>query len=49
MAKRRALKLFVNRQQLKSIKGIGPKSFEQCAGFVRVLAATAGEVGSCRR
>ncbi|KAF0294455.1 S1 RNA-binding domain-containing protein 1 [Amphibalanus amphitrite] len=45
MAKRRAQKLFVNRQQLLSVKGIGPKSFEQCAGFVRVLPATAAKTG----
>ncbi|XP_043216515.1 S1 RNA-binding domain-containing protein 1-like isoform X2 [Amphibalanus amphitrite] len=45
MAKRRAQKLFVNRQQLLSVKGIGPKSFEQCAGFVRVLPATAAKAG----
>ncbi|XP_053168075.1 S1 RNA-binding domain-containing protein 1 [Hemicordylus capensis] len=27
---------FVNRNQLKDIKGLGPKSFQQCAGFIRV-------------
>jgi competence ComEA-like helix-hairpin-helix protein len=28
--------LFVNREQLKCLKGIGDKSYEQCAGFIRV-------------
>ncbi len=27
---------FTNLNELKSIKGIGPKSFEQCAGFLRI-------------
>ncbi|CAH2254879.1 S1 RNA-binding domain-containing 1 [Pelobates cultripes] len=27
---------FVNREQLKSVKGLGPKSFQQCAGFIRI-------------
>ncbi|KAJ8418480.1 hypothetical protein AAFF_G00141890 [Aldrovandia affinis] len=27
---------FVNREQLKLVKGLGPKSFQQCAGFIRV-------------
>ncbi|XP_038607720.1 S1 RNA-binding domain-containing protein 1 [Tachyglossus aculeatus] len=27
---------FVNREQLKSVKGLGPKSFQQCAGFIRL-------------
>ncbi|XP_077605410.1 S1 RNA-binding domain-containing protein 1 isoform X1 [Crocuta crocuta] len=27
---------FVNREQLKKVKGLGPKSFQQCAGFIRV-------------
>ena len=31
---------FLNRAQLKAIKGLGPKAFEQCAGFVRVLPGT---------
>uniref|UniRef100_A0A8D0H2P2 S1 RNA-binding domain-containing protein 1 n=1 Tax=Sphenodon punctatus TaxID=8508 RepID=A0A8D0H2P2_SPHPU len=26
---------FVNREHLKSVKGLGPKSFQQCAGFIR--------------
>ncbi|XP_064596790.1 S1 RNA-binding domain-containing protein 1-like [Liolophura sinensis] len=30
---------FVNRMQIKLVKGIGEKSFVQCAGFVRVLPA----------
>lgn len=28
---------FRNRQQLKEVRGIGEKTFEQCAGFVRVF------------
>ncbi|XP_053970251.1 S1 RNA-binding domain-containing protein 1 [Hylaeus volcanicus] len=31
---------FRNRQQLLDVKGIGTKSFEQCAGFIRVLPET---------
>ncbi|XP_023660157.1 S1 RNA-binding domain-containing protein 1 [Paramormyrops kingsleyae] len=27
---------FLNREQLKLVKGLGPKSFQQCAGFIRV-------------
>ncbi|KAM4607034.1 S1 RNA-binding domain-containing protein 1 [Polymixia lowei] len=27
---------FVNREQLKLVKGMGPKSFQQCAGFIRI-------------
>nr|XP_033791633.1 S1 RNA-binding domain-containing protein 1 isoform X2 [Geotrypetes seraphini]XP_033791634.1 S1 RNA-binding domain-containing protein 1 isoform X2 [Geotrypetes seraphini]XP_033791635.1 S1 RNA-binding domain-containing protein 1 isoform X2 [Geotrypetes seraphini]XP_033791636.1 S1 RNA-binding domain-containing protein 1 isoform X2 [Geotrypetes seraphini]XP_033791637.1 S1 RNA-binding domain-containing protein 1 isoform X2 [Geotrypetes seraphini]XP_033791638.1 S1 RNA-binding domain-containing pr len=26
---------FINRDQLKSVKGLGPKTFQQCAGFIR--------------
>ncbi|XP_074650516.1 S1 RNA-binding domain-containing protein 1-like isoform X2 [Tubulanus polymorphus] len=29
--------LFVNREQLRNVKGLGPKTFKQCAGFVRIL------------
>ncbi|XP_059483672.1 S1 RNA-binding domain-containing protein 1-like isoform X2 [Neocloeon triangulifer] len=28
---------FTSRQQLLKVKGIGPKTFEQCAGFIRVI------------
>ena len=31
---------FINRKQLLEIKGLGPKSFEQCAGFVKILPET---------
>ena len=31
---------FQCREQLKTISGIGPKTYEQCAGFVRVLPET---------
>ncbi|XP_073528155.1 S1 RNA-binding domain-containing protein 1 isoform X2 [Phyllobates terribilis] len=27
---------FITRAQLKCVKGLGPKSFQQCAGFIRV-------------
>uniref|UniRef100_A0A670Y183 S1 RNA binding domain 1 n=1 Tax=Pseudonaja textilis TaxID=8673 RepID=A0A670Y183_PSETE len=27
---------FINREQLKDVKGLGPKSFQQCAGFIRI-------------
>ena len=27
---------FISKNQLKDVKGIGPKTFEQCAGFIRV-------------
>lgn len=27
---------FVNREQLKLVKGMGPKSYQQCAGFIRI-------------
>ncbi|CAM4552660.1 unnamed protein product [Caretta caretta] len=26
---------FISREQLKEVKGLGPKSFQQCAGFIR--------------
>lgn len=32
---------FVNRQQITSVKGIGSKTFEQCAGFIRIRPETA--------
>ena len=34
---------FINREQLKEVKGIGLKTYEQCVGFVRISnpAATA--------
>ena len=30
---------FANRAQLKKVKGLGPKAFEQCAGFLRIPGA----------
>ncbi|XP_021508359.1 S1 RNA-binding domain-containing protein 1 isoform X1 [Meriones unguiculatus] len=27
---------FINREQLRKVKGLGPKSFQQCAGFIRI-------------
>jgi len=40
---------FVNREQLKKIKGIGEKVFTQCAGFIRVVAREGGggKKGKC--
>ena len=32
--------MFTNREQLLAVKGLGPKSYEQCAGFVRILPKT---------
>lgn len=34
---------FTNRYQLKDVKGIGDKVFEQCAGFLRVGPANTNE------
>ncbi|GFS19498.1 S1 RNA-binding domain-containing protein 1, partial [Elysia marginata] len=34
---------FKNRQQLLSIKGLGKKGFEQCAGFIRVTNHASGD------
>ncbi|XP_065345857.1 S1 RNA-binding domain-containing protein 1-like isoform X2 [Cloeon dipterum] len=31
---------FTSRQQLLEVKGIGPKAYEQCAGFVRVIPSS---------
>ncbi|XP_066601075.1 S1 RNA-binding domain-containing protein 1 [Prorops nasuta] len=31
---------FINRKQLMDVKGIGAKTFEQCAGFIRILPET---------
>ncbi|KAM8852451.1 S1 RNA-binding domain-containing protein 1 isoform 2-T2 [Synchiropus picturatus] len=31
---------FVNREQLKLVKGIGPTSYQQCAGFIRINPQT---------
>jgi len=32
---------FTNREQVASVKGVGPKSYEQCIGFLRVYPSTA--------
>ena len=32
---------FINREQLKTVKGIGQKSYEQCAGFARIVTCCA--------
>ncbi|KTG40799.1 hypothetical protein cypCar_00008120 [Cyprinus carpio] len=31
---------FLIREQLKLVKGLGPKSFQQCAGFIRINPET---------
>lgn len=31
---------FINREELKDVKGIGPKTFQQCAGFIKIVPAT---------
>ncbi|KAK3554800.1 hypothetical protein QTP70_033497 [Hemibagrus guttatus] len=37
---------FFNREQLKLVKGLGPKSFQQSAGFIRINPETAQSFGS---
>ncbi|KAK1791087.1 hypothetical protein P4O66_002125 [Electrophorus voltai] len=37
---------FLNREQLKLVKGLGPKSFQQCAGFVRINPESVRSHGS---
>ena len=37
---------FQNRSQLRTISGLGPKTFEQCAGFLRVLPETRNSANS---
>ncbi|XP_024152988.1 S1 RNA-binding domain-containing protein 1 isoform X2 [Oryzias melastigma] len=37
---------FSNREQLKLVKGIGPKSYQQCAGFIRIDPQTLQSVKS---
>ncbi|XP_067278032.1 S1 RNA-binding domain-containing protein 1 isoform X2 [Pseudorasbora parva] len=36
---------FLNREQLKLVKGLGPKSFQQCAGFIRINPETVRSIG----
>ncbi|KAG8300259.1 nucleic acid binding [Homalodisca vitripennis] len=40
---------FTNRQQLRLVKGIGDKTYEQCAGFVRVVPQTAQACSSSQQ
>ncbi|KAL3971835.1 mediator of RNA polymerase II transcription subunit 28 [Sarotherodon galilaeus] len=37
---------FINREQLKLVKGMGPKSYQQCAGFIRINPQTLSSVRS---
>lgn len=34
---------FINREQLKLVKGMGPKTFQQCAGFIRINPQTSAK------
>lgn len=34
---------FINRQMLLDVKGLGPKTFKQCAGFVRINPTSGAE------
>lgn len=34
--------LFVNRQQLLDVSSLGPKTFEQCSGFLRIMLTKDG-------
>ncbi|XP_044735468.1 S1 RNA-binding domain-containing protein 1 isoform X3 [Chrysoperla carnea] len=43
---RQKISYFKNRQQLKDVKGIGDKVFEQCAGFLRVAPISAEQESS---
>ena len=36
VARREAEGIFTDREQLKNVSGMGPKSFEQCAGFLKI-------------
>ena len=40
VSKRSELGGFSDREQLKSVRGLGPKAFEQCAGFLRIRAGS---------
>lgn len=31
---------FINREQLKLVKGMGPRTYQQCAGFIRINPQT---------
>ncbi|XP_041866973.1 S1 RNA-binding domain-containing protein 1 isoform X2 [Melanotaenia boesemani] len=37
---------FINREQLKLVKGMGPKTYQQCAGFIRINPQTLNSVKS---
>uniref|UniRef100_A0A673B5Y6 S1 RNA binding domain 1 n=1 Tax=Sphaeramia orbicularis TaxID=375764 RepID=A0A673B5Y6_9TELE len=37
---------FTNREQLKLVKGMGPKSYQQCAGFIRINPQTFNSVSA---
>jgi uncharacterized protein len=39
IAHRESTGIFKSRSDLKKVKGIGPKAFEQCAGFLRIPGA----------
>ncbi|XP_030603321.1 S1 RNA-binding domain-containing protein 1 [Archocentrus centrarchus] len=35
---------FINREQIKLVKGMGPKSYQQCVGFIRINPQTLSSV-----
>ncbi|XP_060070603.1 S1 RNA-binding domain-containing protein 1-like [Ylistrum balloti] len=35
---------FINRDQIRHVKGVGAKSYEQCAGFIRVHSTSVAQV-----
>ncbi|XP_070833681.1 S1 RNA-binding domain-containing protein 1 [Chaetodon trifascialis] len=37
---------FINREQLKLVKGMGPKTYQQCAGFIRINPQTSANSSS---
>ena len=40
IARRETEGIFTDREQLKSVSGMGPKTFEQCAGFLKIPEST---------
>uniref|UniRef100_A0A665X217 S1 RNA binding domain 1 n=1 Tax=Echeneis naucrates TaxID=173247 RepID=A0A665X217_ECHNA len=38
---------FMNREQLKLVKGMGPKTYQQCAGFIRINPQTLHRWATC--
>ncbi|XP_040207491.1 S1 RNA-binding domain-containing protein 1 isoform X2 [Rana temporaria] len=40
---------FLNREQLKCVKGLGPKTFQQCVGFIRINQEYVKNLGRDRK